>query len=76
MAPVTVSVAPAMELNVPPPALRVIARDNVMVLVVCSVPPPKESVPAAAPRLPLLEIARVPPFTAQFVVAAVVPARV
>ena len=59
--------------NVPPPALSVTARVEVSAALNCKVPPLKLGVALAAPRLSSAEIASVPPFSAQFVVSAVVP---
>ncbi len=47
--------------NVPPPALRVIARGVVMLAVVMSVPLSRVRPVPAAPRLASLEIAMAPP---------------
>jgi hypothetical protein len=58
--------------KVPPPALMVTVRLEVNAAVFCSVPPLKVTVLAAAPRLPSLEIERVPCRICQLVTAVVV----
>ena len=61
MTPPWVSVVPEAVLKMPPPAFSVVARDVVKLPVVCSVPPPKSSVPAALPRLASAATEIVPP---------------
>src|SRR3954471_16473120 len=64
--------------NVPPPALRVMARVLARLKLVpnCSVPPLKVSAPVLAPRLPSDEIDRVPWLMLQGVTCVVVPVSV
>ena len=69
---------PTPVMNVPPPALRVTARDgsSVRLLSACKAPPLKVRAPDAAPRLVSDEIASAPPLMIQGVTAGVVPVSV
>ena len=76
MMPLQVSVVPLSGDSVPLDVPRTRLRADDKVAVVCSLPPFRVRLAAAAPRLLSAEIARVPPVTFQEVVVVVVPVSV